>query len=152
MESIHESLGRSISCVSDDRVLQHAYDRRLVRLRVIRLHPYRSGHTLTASPATSVKTAASMEVAPSMKATMKAAVEATVEAAMRSEVAMMEVMKTINEEERRAEAERHRRPIKPRIVIGIVCIQGRRINVAHLSVRALLLDLPGAVGLLACKA
>src|ERR1700754_582451 len=144
MESIHESLGRSISCVSDDRVLQHAYDRRLVRLRVIRLHPYRSGHTLTASPATSVKTAASMEVAPSMKATMKAtmkaAVEATVEAAMRSEVAMMEVMKTINEKERRAEAERHRRPIKPRIVIGIVCIQGRRINVAHLSVRALLLD------------
>lgn len=148
MESIHESLGRSISCVSDDRVLQHAYDRRLVRLRVIRLHSYRSGHTLTASPATSVKTAASMEVAPSMKA----AVKATVEAAMRSEVAMMEVMKTINEEERRAEAERHRRPIKPRIVIGIVCIQGRRINVAHLSVRALLLDLPGAVGLLACKA
>ena len=126
MESIRESLGRSISCVSDDRVLQHAYDRRLVRLRVIRLHPHRSSHTLTASPATSVKTAASMEVAPSMKATMKAtmkaAVEATVEAAMRSEVAMMEVMKTINEEERRAEAERHRRPIKPRIVIGIVCI------------------------------
>lgn len=128
--------------------LQHVYDRRLVRLRATRLHPYRSGHTLTAPPAASVKTAASMEVAPSMKA----AVKATVEAAMRSEVAMMEVMKTINEEERRAEAERHRRPIKPRIVIGIVCIQGRRINVAHLSVRALLLDPPGAVGLLACKA
>jgi hypothetical protein len=73
---------------------------------------------------------------------------------MRSEVDMihmMEMMKTIDEDERRAEAERHRRPIKPRVVIGIICIHGRRIDVAHLDVRALLLDPPGAVGLLACK-
>jgi hypothetical protein len=85
---------------------------------------------------------------------VKASVKASVKAVL-SEVAMipmMEVMKTIDEYERRAEAKPHRRPIKPRVVIGIVGIEGRRVNVAHLDVRVLLLNLPGAVGLFARKA
>jgi hypothetical protein len=65
---------------------------------------------------------------------------------------MMEVMKTIDEDERRAEAERYRWPIKPRVVIGVVRIRRRRGNVTHIDARVLLLDLPGAVGLLARKA
>jgi hypothetical protein len=65
---------------------------------------------------------------------------------------MMEVLKTIDEDERRAEAERHRWPIKPRVIIGIVRIRGRRGNVTHIDARVLPLDLPGAVGLLARKA
>src|SRR5258705_12611512 len=88
---------------------------------------------------------------------MKTAAEAAArsETATRSEVGMihmMEVMKTIDEDERRAEAERHRRPIEPRVVIRIVRIRGRRGNVAHIDARVLLLDLPGAVGLVARKA
>jgi hypothetical protein len=88
-----------------------------------------------------------------MKAAVKAAARS--ETAMRSEVDMihmMEVMKTIDEDERSAEAERHRRPIKPRVVIWIIRIRGRRGNVAHIDARVLLLDLPGAVGLFARKA
>ena len=92
-------------------------------------------------PAASVKTASSKKAPPSVKAapSMKAAAEA----AMRSEVDMihmMEVMKTIDEDERRAEAERHRWPIKPRVVIGIVRIRGRRGNVTYIVARVLLLD------------
>jgi 3-hydroxybutyrate dehydrogenase len=81
--------------------------------------------------------------------------EAAAEAGARSEVDMihmMEVMKTIDEDERRAESERYGRPIKPWVVIWIVRIRGRRVNVAHIDARILLLDLPGAVGLFARKA
>jgi hypothetical protein len=109
--------------------------------------------------APSVKTASSKEALSSVKAasSVKAtpSVKAAAEAAARSEVDMihmMEVMKTIDEDERRAEAERHRRPIKPRVVIWIDRIRGRRGNVTHIDARVLLLDLPGAVGLLARKA
>src|SRR5258705_11055010 len=88
---------------------------------------------------------------------MKTAAEAAArsETATRSEVGMihmMEVMKTIDEDERRAEAERHRRPIEPRVVIRIVRIRGRRGNVAHIHSRIRLLELPGAVGLFSRKA
>jgi hypothetical protein len=87
-----------------------------------------------------------MEAVPSVKAAVKAVLS---EVAM---IPMMEVMKTIDEYERRTEAEPHRRPIKPRVVIGRVGIEGRRVNIAHLEVRVLLLNLPGAVGLFARKA
>jgi hypothetical protein len=100
--------------------------------------------------AASVKTASSMEAVPSVKAAMKAAMKAVLsEVAM---IPMMEVMKTIDEYERRTEAEPHRRPIKPRVVIWVVRIRGRRVNVAHIDARILLLDLPRAVGLFARKA
>jgi hypothetical protein len=109
--------------------------------------------------APSVKTASSKEALSSVKAasSVKAtpSVKAAAEAAARSEVDMihmMEVMKTIDEDERRAEAERHRRPIKPRVVVWIVRIRGRWGNVTHIDARVPLLDLPGAVGLLARKA
>jgi hypothetical protein len=81
--------------------------------------------------------------------------KAAADAGARSEVDvihMMEVMKAIDEDERRAESERYRRPIKPRIVIWIVRIRGRWVIVAHIDARILLLNLPGAVGLFARKA
>jgi hypothetical protein len=110
---------------------------------------------LTVPPAASVKTASSKEAPASLKAATSVKAAPSVKAAVRSQVDMihmMEVMKTIDEDERRAEAERHRWPIKPRVVIGVVWIRGRRGNVTHIDARVLLLDLPGAVGLLARKA
>ena len=100
-------------------------------------------------PTASVKTASSKEGASSVKtaSSMKAAVRSDVDM-----IHMMEVMKPIDEDERGAEAKRRRWPIKPRVVIGIVRIRGRRGNVAHSAARVPLLDLPGAVGLFARKA
>ena len=108
---------------------------------------------LTVPSAASVKTASSNEALLSVKAT--SSVKATTETAARSGadlIHMMEVMKPVDEDERPAEAERHRWPIKPRVIIGIVRIRGRRGNVTHIDATVLLLDLPGAVGLLARKA
>jgi hypothetical protein len=82
---------------------------------------------------------------------MKAAAEAAAWSDV-DMIHMMEMMKSIDEDERGAEAEGHRWPIKPRVVIGIVRIRGRRGNVTHIDARVLLLDLPGAVGLFARKA
>jgi hypothetical protein len=113
---------------------------------------------LTVPPASSVKTAASVKTATSVKTASSVKVATSVKAAPSMKAAalsevdmvhMMEVMKTIDEDERRAEAERHRGPIKPRVVIGIVRIRGRGGNVTHIDARVLLLDLPGAVGLFA---
>jgi hypothetical protein len=111
------------------------------------------------SPAPSVETTASVETASSEETTssVKAApsMKAAAEAAVRSDVDMihvMEVMKSVDEDKRGAEAERHRWPIKPRVVIGIVRIRGRRGNVTYIVARVLLLDLPGTVRLLARKA
>jgi hypothetical protein len=97
--------------------------------------------------ASAVKTTPSMKTASSMKAAAEAAARSYVDM-----IHMMEVMKPIDENERGAEAERHGWPIKPRVVIGIVRIRGRRGNVTRIDVRVLLLDLPGAVWLLARKA
>jgi hypothetical protein len=82
---------------------------------------------------------------------MKAAAEAAAWSDV-DMIHMMKMMKSIDEDERGAEAERHRWRIKPRVVIGIVRVRGRRGNVAHVDARVLLLDLPSAVWLLASKA
>ena len=77
-------------------------------------------------PAAPMKTASSLEDAPSVKTASSVKTDSSVKAtssmkaAARSEVDMihmMEVMKTIDEDERRAETEIHRRPVKPRVVI-----------------------------------
>jgi hypothetical protein len=103
--------------------------------------------TASVETASSKETTSSVKAAPSMKAAAEAAVRSDVDM-----IHMMEVMKSIDEDKRGAEAERHRRPIKPRVVIGIVRIRGRRGNVTYIVARVLLLDLPGAVRLLARKA
>jgi len=102
---------------------------------------------LTVPSAASVKTASSKEALLSVKATTETAARSGADM-----IHMMEVMKPVDEDERPAEAERHRWPIKPRVIIGIVRIRGRRGNVTHIDATVLLLDLPGAVGLLARKA
>ena len=102
---------------------------------------------LTVPSAASVKTASSKEALLSVKATTETAARSGADL-----IHMMEVMKPVDEDERPAEAERHRWPIKPRVIIGIVRIRGRRGNVTHIDATVLLLDLPGAVGLLARKA
>lgn len=102
---------------------------------------------LAASPA-AVETTSSNKAASTVKAapSMKAAVRSNVDV-----IHTMEVMESIDEDERTAKAECQGWRIKPRVVVGIVRIRGRRGNVVNIDARVLLLDLPGAVGLLAGK-